>query len=53
MNSKKVVTEGGTRPTNRMFGAISAGIFIALIAIITLKKEISKVTPKNVAVPII
>lgn len=36
-----------------MFGAMSAGILIALIATITKKNEISKVTPKNSAVPII
>ena len=37
----------------RMFGATSAGILIALIATIAKKNEISKVTPKNSAVPII
>ncbi len=36
-----------------MFGAMSAGILIALIAIIAKKNEINKVTPKNSAVPII
>jgi len=36
-----------------MFGAISAGILMVLIVIITMKNEISKVTPKNNAVPII
>ncbi len=49
----KVVIEGGTRPISKKFGAISAGIFTALIAIITEKNEISKVMPKNIAVPII
>jgi len=47
-----VAIEGGTRPSMSMFGAISAGIFIALIAVITMKNEMSKATPKNVAVPI-
>ena len=36
-----------------MFGATSAGILIALIATIVKKNEISKVTPKNSAVPTI
>jgi hypothetical protein len=35
----------------RMFGATSAGMLITLIASITKKNEISKVTPKKSAVP--
>ena len=53
VNSKNVATDGGTRPSMSVFGATSAGILIALIATITKKNEISKVTPKNSAVPII
>jgi hypothetical protein len=34
-----------------MFGATSGGMLIALIATITKKNEISKVTPKKSAVP--
>jgi hypothetical protein len=34
-----------------MFGATSGGMLIALIATITKKNEISKVTPKKRAVP--
>lgn len=51
MKIKKVATEGGTRPINRMFGAMSAGILIAFIVIITTKNEISKITLKNIALP--
>jgi len=36
-----------------MFEAILVGTFIALIVIINKKKEMSKVTAKNTAVPII
>ena len=53
VKSKNVATEGGTRPSISMFDATSAGILIALIATITKKNEMSKVTPKNTAVPII
>jgi hypothetical protein len=35
----------------RIFGATSAGMLITLIASITKKNEISKVTPKKSAVP--
>ncbi|HKY11380.1 MAG TPA: hypothetical protein VJL79_05675 [Nitrososphaera sp.] len=53
MKSKNVATEGGTRPSISVFDATSAGILIALIVTITKKNEMSKVTPKNTAVPII
>jgi len=53
VKSKKVVIEGGTSPTKSTFGATSAGMFTAFIAIITMKNEMSRVTPKNVAKPVI
>ncbi|HEY1211501.1 MAG TPA: hypothetical protein VGE82_00985 [Nitrososphaera sp.] len=49
VKTKKVPIEGGTRPNMNMFGAISAGMSVALVTAITKKNEINNVRPKKSA----
>lgn len=51
VNSKKVPIDGGTSPIMNIFGALFADMSMLLMATITIKKEIKRVTTKKIAAP--
>ena len=51
VNSKKVPIDGGASPSMNIFGASFADMSKLLMATITIKKEIKRVTTKNSAAP--